>query len=51
MGGEGDGGGWKQGAEKMETIPNHKRGKVDTALISELRQTIQSGHFGVIVHG
>ena len=44
-------GGWKQGAEKMETIPNHKRGKFDTALINELRQTIQSGHFGVVVHG
>ena len=44
------GGGWKQGAEKMETIPNHKRGKFDTILINELRQTIQSGHFGVIVH-
>ena len=48
--GSGGRGEWKQGAEKMETIPNHKRGKFDTALINELRQTIQSGHFGVVVH-
>ena len=46
----GEGGGGKQGAGKMEIIPNHKRGKFDTALINELRQTIQLEHFGVIVH-